>query len=208
MSVDFTFAQVGPSQPLYELMVNIESHMEKIGFKKSGSVYKVELDERGVYDEIEEYVILGKKFSDSKDDLQNWKGLSVEFNSIEYTVYLLICNYNDQYLNSFIEISGNVINKLISEHEADNFMRLVSVIAMCINSQGGFGTFELPFEPVPPEKIVPYIFSNPEGVPSLLGLIPYGIADEVEVRNMASTEFKVRISTLGFYFLEHGDFNS
>jgi len=208
MSVDFTLAQTGPSQPLYELMVNIENQMEKIGFKKSGSVYKVELDNRGVFEENEEYVISGKKFSDSKNDLQNWRGLSVEFNGMEYTAYLLVCNYNNQYLNSFLEVSGKVIDKLISEDEVDSFMRLASVIAVNIKSQGGFGTFELPFEPVPPEKIIPYIFSNPEGVPSLLGIIPYGAADEVEVRKMASNEFKVLISTLGFYFLEHRDFRS
>ncbi len=208
MSVDFTFAQAGPSQPLYELMVNIESQLEKIGFKKSGSVYKVELDERGVFEENGEYVILGKKFSDSKDDLQNWGGLSVEFNCMEYTVYLLISNYNNQYINSFIEVSGKVIDKLISEDEIGSFVRLASVIAVNIKSQGGFGTFELPFEPVPPKKIIPYIFSNPEGVPSLLGIIPYGVADEVEVRKMASDEFKVLISTLGFYFLEHRDFRT
>lgn len=208
MSVDFTFVQTGPSQPLYELMVNIEIQMEKIGFKKSGSVYKVELDDRGVFEENEEYVISGKKFSAAKDDLQNWKGLSVEFNSSEYTAYLLICNYNNQYLNSFIEISGKAIDKLIVEDEFALFMQLVSVIAMNIKSQGGFGSFEIPFEPVPPEKIIPFIFNNPEEVPSLLGIIPYDVMDEVEVRKMASNEFKVLISASGFYFLEHKDFRS
>lgn len=208
MSVDFTFVQAGPSQPLYQLMVNIEIQMEKIGFKKSGSVYKVELDDRGVFEENEEYVISGKKFSAVKDDLQNWKGLSVEFNCSEYTAYLLICNYNNQYLNSFIEISGKAIGKLIAEDEFDSFMRLVSVVAVNIKSQGGFGSFEVPFEPVPPEKIIPYIFNNPEGVPSLLGIIPYYSAGEVEVRKMASNEFKMLISTLGFYLLEHRDFRS
>jgi hypothetical protein len=87
-------------------------------------------------------------------------------------------------------------------------MRLIITIAVNIKSRGGFGTYELPFEPVSPEKIIPYIFNNPEGVPSLLGIIPYGVADEAEVRKMASKEFKMLISTLGFYFLEHKDFRS
>lgn len=208
MSVDFTYAQVGPSQPLYELMVNIEIQMEKIGFKKSGSVYRVELDDRGVFEENDEYVISGKKFKDSKNDLRHWRGLSVEFTCSKYTVYFLICNYNNQYLNSFIEVSGKTIGKLIAEDEVNHFMQLISVIAMNIKSQGGFGTFELPFKPVSPEKIIPYIFNNPESVSSLLGMIPSSVADEVEVRNMASNEFKVRISTLGFYLLEHTDFRS
>ena len=206
MSVDFTFAQSGPAQPLFELMVNIECQLEKIGFKKGGSVYKVELDERGVFEEIEEYVILGKKFSESKNDLQDWEGLSVEFSGIDYTVYLLICNQKNQYLNSFIEVSGKVIDKLISEDEISSFMQFVGVIAVNINSQGGFGTFELPFEPVSPEKIVSCIFNNPEGVPSLLGIIPFSAIDKAEVRKKVSSEFKVHISASGFYFLEHKDF--
>ena len=208
MSVDFTFVQAGPPQSLFELMVNIESKMEEMGFKKSGSVYKVELDKRGVFEENEEQVISGKKFSDSKTELQKWEGLSVEFNCREYTVYLLLCNHKDQYINLFIEISGKTIEKLISEEEIDGFIQLIITTAANINSQGGFGTYELPFEPVSPEKIIPYIFSNPEGVPSLLGIIPYDWADEAEVRKMALNEFKLFISTLGFYLLEHNDFNS
>lgn len=207
MSVDFTFVQAGPPQPLFELMVNIENQMEEMGFKKSGSVYRVELDERGVFEENERYIISGKRFSDSEYELQKWEGLSVEFSCSDYTVYFLICNYRKQYLNSFIEVSGKVIEKLISEDEINNLTQLIVTTAVNINSQGGFGTYELPFEPISPEKIIPYIFSNPEGVPSLLGVIPCGLADEAEVRKMASKEFKLLISTLGFYFLEHKDFN-
>lgn len=182
MSMDFTFVHAGPSQPLNDLMVNIESQMEKIGFKKAGSVYRVEIDGRGAFEEDEQYVIWGKKFRGSKDDLKNWGGLSVEFNNSEFTAYLLVGNYNNQYLNAFIEVSGRAISKLVLEDESDSFMRLVSVIAACINSQGGFGAFELPFEPVPPEKVISYIFKNPDGIPSLLGIIPEKLADEVEMR--------------------------
>jgi hypothetical protein len=45
MSVDFTFAQVGPPQPLFELMGNVENRMEEIGSQKSSDgfpcIYKV-----------------------------------------------------------------------------------------------------------------------------------------------------------------------
>lgn len=57
MSVDFTFVQTGPSQSLYELMVNIESQLERIGFSKGSCVYRVEMDERGVFEEDEECIL-------------------------------------------------------------------------------------------------------------------------------------------------------
>jgi len=135
--------------------------------------------------------------------MQDWQGLSVEFNNNDYTVYLLACSYNDHFLNCFIEVSGKVMNKLITEDEISSFMRLVGLVAVSIKSQGGFGTFELPFEPFAPEKAISYIFSNPENFPSLLGIIPFDRMEEDKLRKLATDEFKVLFSTLWFYFLEH-----
>ncbi|VAW64472.1 hypothetical protein MNBD_GAMMA11-558 [hydrothermal vent metagenome] len=208
MSVDFTIAQAGQAQPLFELMVNIECEMEKAGFKKNISVYKVGLDERGVFEESEKYVISGKKFRESESDLKGWEGLSVEFYSKEYTVYFLICNYKNQYINSFIEVSGKVIEKLQSENKINSFMKVISIVALNMKSQGGFGTFELPFEPVPPEKIISCIFNTPDGVPALMGLVSHKVADEVEIRNKASSEFKIYPLNSSFYFFENKDFSS
>ena len=208
MSVDFTFALAGPPLPLFELMVGIESRMEEMGFRKSGNVYKVELDERGVFEENEEYVISMKKFEDSKTELENWNGLSVEFNCSDFTVYVLIANYENQYINSFIEVSGKVIDKLLSDDKMGRFFQLILAIAVSIQSFGGFGTYELPFEPVAPDKAIPYIFRNTEGVPSLLGIIPYNMTDESKLRKTAEKEFSITVSTMGFYFLEHKDFRS
>lgn len=208
MSIDFTFAQVGPYQPLYELMSNIEKQLDKIGFKKGGSVYKVDIDDRGVFDENTSYVISGKQFKDSKFELQNWQGLSVEYNCREFSIYLLIGNCKKQYLNAFIEVSDKIMNKLISDDKTGIFMRFVSIIAVNIKSQGGFGTYELPFLPIPPEKIVSYIFNNPEGNPSLLGIIPFNIVTEFEVKKMALNEFNIFKSVAGFYVLEHKDFKT
>ncbi len=208
MSVDFAFALAGPPLPLFELMVGIESRMEEMGFRKSGNVYKVELDERGVFEENEEYVISMKKFEDSKTELENWNGLSVEFNCSDFTVYVLIANYENQYINSFIEVSGKVMDKLLSDDKMGRFFQLILAIAVSIQSFGGFGTYELPFEPVAPDKPIPYIFRNTEGVPSLLGIIPYYMTDESKLRKTAEKEFIIIVSTMGFYFLEHKDFRS
>ena len=208
MSVDFTFALAGPPLPLFELMVGIESRMEEMGFRKSGNVYKVELDERGVFEENEEYVISMKKFEDSKTELKNWNGLSVEFYCSDFTAYVLIANYENQYINSFIEVSGKVIDKLLSDDKMGSFFQLILAIAVSIQSFGGFGTYELPFEPVAPDKAIPYIFRNTEGVPSLLGIIPYNMTDESKLRKTAEKEFSITVSTMGFYFLEHKDFRS
>jgi len=123
-------------------------------------------------------------------------------------VYFLICSYRNQYLNSFVEISGKVIEKLKSENKMDGFIRLISIVALSMKSQGGFGTFELPFEPVSPKKIIPCIFNTPDGVPALMGLVSRKVADEVEIRNKASSEFKIYPLNSSFYFFENKDFSS
>lgn len=202
----FYILQAGPAQPVCELMANIEIQIEKIRFKKSGSIYKAELDDRGVFEENEKYIISGKKIRNAKNEIKDWEGLSVEFNCNRYTVYFLICNYKGQYLNSFIEISGKTIAMLTLEDEFDSLMMLIGTVAKNIKSQGGFGSFDVYFEPIPPEKIIPHIFHNSEGVPSLLGVIPYNDDNETKFRKMALIDYKIHISTLGFYFLEHKDF--
>ena len=205
MSVDFTFAQVGPSQPLYELMINIERKINSIGFVKSSTIYDVALDDRGVFEERNREIIIKNQFKESKKELQSLNGLSVEFDCREYTVYLLVCNYNDRYLNSFIQVAGKVIDKLAEDGEINKFLNFIGVVAESSKSYGGFGTFELAFEPVTPEKVISYIFNNPAGIPSLIGIIPADKMDENKVRELAAEEFKVSYSTLGFYYLEHKD---
>ncbi|MDH5179828.1 MAG: hypothetical protein OEZ39_18420 [Gammaproteobacteria bacterium] len=206
MSMDFTFVLVGPIQPLNELMLKIDAQVKDIGFRKSGSIYKVELDERDVFEENEKFEIIGKEISECQPELKDWKGLAVEYTCPEYTIYLLMGNCNDRYLNCFMDISDKVLDRLIAEDEINSYLRFITTVAVNAKSQGGFGTFEQPFTPIAPDKTIPYIFNNPAGTPSLLGMIPYSAYEEDEIRDKAGDDYRVSISTQGYYLLEHRDF--
>lgn len=205
MSIEFTFALTGPISDFSDLMVNIEADFSKAGFVRSPTVYRVDLDERGVFDEVDENSLSVESFAASSVIPKNWRGLSAEFNNNEYTVYFLVAGYKDAFQNIFMEISSKTLDRLIDDDQLDRFLHLVVLAASNMNASAGFGTYELSYQPFNTEQGLKYILSTPDKLPSMLGLVSQKIMKINQVKAMALEQFEVTSSTLGYFILKHVD---
>lgn len=206
MSIEFTFALAGPLVPLTGLMADIESAFAEAGFVRSPAVCRVELDDRGVFDEIDEDILSIDSFAGTSIP-ENWGGLSVEFNNNEYSIYVLIGSHQGKYRNAFLDISSQVLDQLVETDKLDQFIHLVLIVASKMKAAAGFGTYELDFEPLTTEQAFNAIFKTPDNMPSTLGLVSYHAISKAEIKNMEADQFSITSSTFGYFILEHVDLN-
>jgi len=197
MSVDFTFALAGQSAGSDAIRQQLERELKELGYRRSPDEIPVGFDRtRGVFDEVEGGI--------GDEPACGW---AVEYDKDGCTLYLLVALHRDGYVNAFVDVSGRTLERLVQEGALSILLAAVGAAAMATHTVGGFGTFELPFEPIPPTKILQCIAAIPHelSVPALLGLVSAEAMSEETVRATFGPAFEVKPWTRGYWLLEHED---
>lgn len=205
MSTEFTFAQICPVSAVVASAADIEAQLRALGYARSSTIIEVVFDDRGVFDEADRELDFPDALMSREAELASWQGIAVEFFNREFTLYLMLVVHSSGHLYAFLDMSAKVFDRLTEQHEMERLWQVVGVIADVCKSQGGFGGFEVPFEPFSQEEAIDRIFHNDEGVPSVLGLVPVSIFESQGLRKQAEADFTIISSTLGYCFLQNRD---
>jgi hypothetical protein len=138
---------------------------------------------RGVFDEVE-----------GGGDQKSTCGWAVEYDKEGCTLYLLVALHRDGYVNAFVDVSGRTFDRLVRDEALAILLAAVGAVATATHALGGFGTFELPFAPIPPTEIL-----------QCIAAVPHEAMSEGTVRAKFGPAFDVKPWTRGYSVLEHQD---
>ena len=205
MSTEFTFAQICPASSVVERAADIEARLRSHGYARSSTVVEVVVDDRGVFDECQRELDVPEELISRQTELASWQGMATEFFNREFTLYLMLSVHPSGHLYAFLDVSAKVFDQMADQHDMGRLWQVVGVIAHVCKSQGGFGGFELPFEPFSQAEAIERIFCNDEGVPSVLGIVPVETFERQGMQKQADAVFNVIRSTLGYCLLQNRD---
>jgi hypothetical protein len=198
MSVDFSIVLVGKSNAFADIESNINRQMATLGYRASPDLIPVRFDEsRGVFDEME---------ADESDEGGKRCGSAREYDIDGCTLYVLVA-WRNGVVYGFIDVSGRTFNRLIAEDELKQLMAGVGALAQAIQAIAGFGSFDLPFEPIDPGAVIDCIEKVPagHGEPAVLGIVSFDLTEFADLHRRFANTYDFVPWTTGYWLLKHRD---
>ena len=132
-------------------------------------------------------------------------GLSIEFTSSDFLLYVVLARYDLEYLNVFADVTGSTLHRLIRSNNLASYYAAAGGIALAVQAVGAFGQFELPFSPVAPEQFPEVIRLVPDiSIPALLGMLPMSTWSRPQIEEIAADSFRI-IEWSGGYWVLHNE---
>ena len=212
MSQDFTTILSSEFINPAELLVRIEQQLSPLAFRKIPPIYRVEFDEeREVFDETDSDEVSGFEMIEGiKEQIAHWQGNAINFQSDDFSFYLLIGATDSKFINCYVDITERTIRKLFEQEKIAQYYAILGIIARCCQASGGYGAIELPFSPIAPHQVINAIWKNPENPdgPSSIGLIPEQSMNQATLDIVTQNPFTLTDRIARFWILAEKDYLS
>jgi len=212
MSQDFTTILSGEFINPAELLVRIEQQLYPLAFRKIPPFYRVEFDEeREVFDETDSDEVSGFEMIEGiKEQIEHWQGNAINFQSEDFSFYLLIGATDSKFINCYVDITERTLRKLFEQEKIAQYYAILGIIGTCCQASGGIGAIELPFSPIAPHQVINAIWENPQNPegPSSIGLIPEQTLNQAALDTVTKSPFTLADRMAGFWILAEKDYLS
>jgi hypothetical protein len=204
MARTFRIILAGPDQDLVAILTAAEEPLANLGLRRSRLVMRAdpeqppeERTEEGV--EVRSLTLQGRELAD-------WKGAYVDWRCPAFSLGVQLARWSRGFLNAFVGIDRDELSRLYVEG-VGQFVEALAVVAAACKAKGGLGATGLPFDPVPPDKVVQVFLDNPvnPGAPCPLGLFATSVLTRPAVQELAGDDYDIQ-ELPGFWLLEDRDF--
>lgn len=212
MSTDFTAVLCAPDRPLGELLSAIEEALvDRAGLRHAGKVLRCAWQpDSQTFDEASPEQALGpaEHLSMHADGMAGWTGFATELWSETMLLYVLVARVvrpEGAHVDAWVTLPTSQLERMAGRGELRVFYAALAELAGALAATGGYGHFELAFEPLAPEHAEQAIGSLPDypGEPATLGVLPAAHASLPELTKAYGQAFDVIGTTAGYWVLEN-----